>query len=629
MMKRILIFGLFFIFSQGDLIAQKVKYKELFILLQAENFVDGERYLRIFIDNEPDHPNANYYMGVMLQQKLEGIDMLRETERYGAVADSSINYYQKSLQLITEKEVKKHDDDYYVMHSRRNKRTGKYEVSISDVHLGIEQRIKAVEQDKENSLMLKGLIKDSEQYYASGQEIYALLANSYSSSNDLCLMSDQTTEDLLADLMREYDSAVFKIEKYSGILGKSNYLTQKTIEDFPNQGLDSADFLAEPIELWDYKHWSAGLLSSINQDIIPIREKLLIHDREISDVYEQCITDSVDVRPRAFELAATYVSRDLVKYDPAPFTRMLFNYRVGELNYLSLLFLWHREVEDSVDIGYQLEFAKELDHQLGELTVLQGALSEANVEQAGKRYKMLFEDRYGGVEGMQFYLREKQVFVESQEHYMHSIIDQLNERDSRGYWQGMGIPIASGGLAMIDSLKVSFSTIHTDTLGSREYGVYGFYRHPDSTAFYSAVVPSSRTIEEVEFTPLDSVFHGVDYMRIEDEVFDLEDGGKLLVVSTNVQDDSLGLYAQTIRFNSEGVPLWNTRHTIGEMAISVLEEDGGILTVLGHGEEVLLQLDEIGQNQYVVPEVESADPGEDSTSLTMPIDTLATDSIKQ
>ena len=106
-MKHIIIVGvlLFSTFIPGK--SQKVKYKDLFILLKAENYSDGDRYLRAFLKEEPDHPSANYYMGRMLQSYLEDQDLVNNEDRIVELADSSVKYLNNALSLTTEKYVKK------------------------------------------------------------------------------------------------------------------------------------------------------------------------------------------------------------------------------------------------------------------------------------------------------------------------------------------------------------------------------------------------------------------------------------------------------------------------------------------------------------------------------------------
>ena len=106
-MKRRFLLLVFFAGLSVVSFGQKVKYKELFVLLNAKNYSDAEPYLRFFLLEEPDHPNANFHMGSLLQGSLKELNILTESELYTETADSSVFYYEKSLSYITEKDVKK------------------------------------------------------------------------------------------------------------------------------------------------------------------------------------------------------------------------------------------------------------------------------------------------------------------------------------------------------------------------------------------------------------------------------------------------------------------------------------------------------------------------------------------
>ena len=118
-------------------IAQKVKYKDLFILLKAENYEVADPYIRLFLDSKPDHPNANYHMGKMFQRYMLDEDLINHQDDVILMADSSLTFYDNALKYITEKDVKKHDDDYYAEFKRRDMRTGKFDVKFNDVQLDI------------------------------------------------------------------------------------------------------------------------------------------------------------------------------------------------------------------------------------------------------------------------------------------------------------------------------------------------------------------------------------------------------------------------------------------------------------------------------------------------------------
>ena len=98
-MKRNFLLLVFLVGCVASVSAQKVKYKDLFVLLHAGNYSDGGPYLRIVLTAEPDLPNANYQMGSMLHDELESLNILTQTEEYTKIADSSVYFYQKSLTM--------------------------------------------------------------------------------------------------------------------------------------------------------------------------------------------------------------------------------------------------------------------------------------------------------------------------------------------------------------------------------------------------------------------------------------------------------------------------------------------------------------------------------------------------
>jgi len=151
--------------------AQKIKYKDLFVLLNAKNYDQAEPFLRKFIAQEPDHPNANFNFALFYQYILSNKDILKETEDYTAYSDSAVLYFRKASELISEKEIKKHDD-YYQDYYRRDLRTGKYGVKLADVLFDIENLIEQIKAGKEGAIKLKKHFELAVQNYDSAHSIF-------------------------------------------------------------------------------------------------------------------------------------------------------------------------------------------------------------------------------------------------------------------------------------------------------------------------------------------------------------------------------------------------------------------------------------------------------------------------
>src|SRR5690242_3263102 len=125
MAKVALIKALLLCFLFSSTYGQKIKYKEIWGLLNTKQYESAEPFLKRYLKENTDNPNAYLYMGIIFQEKSAKDDVLKQTVRGIANMDSAILYYDKAYKSITEKEVKR-NDEYYAMYNRRDLRTGEF-----------------------------------------------------------------------------------------------------------------------------------------------------------------------------------------------------------------------------------------------------------------------------------------------------------------------------------------------------------------------------------------------------------------------------------------------------------------------------------------------------------------------
>src|SRR5258706_4920159 len=154
--------------------AQKVKYKDLIVLLTSKQYDKAEPFLKRYLRENDDNPNAYLFMGITFQEKTLREDPLLHTALLCGTIDSALLNYDKAYQTITEKELRK-NDEYYEPYMRRDLRTGKFVIKLSDVQLDIENRIRALKEKKDRVKLLKNYFEESSDKYAKANAKYKSL----------------------------------------------------------------------------------------------------------------------------------------------------------------------------------------------------------------------------------------------------------------------------------------------------------------------------------------------------------------------------------------------------------------------------------------------------------------------
>ena len=68
--NRLILVALISFLSCPFLLAQKVKYKDLIVLLTSKQYEKAEPFLKRYLKENDDNPNAYLYMGIVFQEKV-------------------------------------------------------------------------------------------------------------------------------------------------------------------------------------------------------------------------------------------------------------------------------------------------------------------------------------------------------------------------------------------------------------------------------------------------------------------------------------------------------------------------------------------------------------------------------
>lgn len=377
--------------------SQKVKYKDLLVLLNAKQYEQAEPFLKRYLAEEDGNASAYLFMGIIYQEKSAKNDPLKQTDILISNIDSAILFYEKALPKITEKDIKKNDENY-TMYTRRDLRTGEFGIKLSDIQLDIDSRTKALKERKERVSSLKKYFQQTEAQYIRASNIYKKLQNRFATKKELYLQSDDNIILELDQLASTFDSSQVSFKNYKTItsaLGKTGYnqtIDLQEIKDFKKEGSSVSDFMADDLKLWDYTEWAKKTVRIIRDEVYPLRKELLVFDSEINKMREKINKDSIPVNVE--ELSKNNVFTDLKKWDSNPMPSALFLMKISELNYTSDV-MTEARLKSSDNISKKINLIKRQQGLLIHLDSLSNAMLNRDWDKDAINYKDFVASAYG------------------------------------------------------------------------------------------------------------------------------------------------------------------------------------------------------------------------------------------
>lgn len=430
MVRSALVIIFAFAFFTSSL-GQKVKYKDLFILLNAKQYEQAEPFLRKYLQENDDNPNAFLFMGLIFQDKAANNDVLKHTEILVGNLDSAVLFYDKAYKDIDEKEVKR-NDEYYQAYNRRDLRTGKFGVKLSDVQFDLEKRMEALRARKQLVIDLKKEYTNSESLYSKTQFLYKDIQLRYKQLKTLYLRSNDTTVTDLKRVAITFDSSMTSFKKYKEIsqnVGKTGYnqeIILKEIVNLDKDGASPSDFMSDKLELWDYKKWAESAIGNIEKEIIPMRENLISYDIEVNKLREKIRIDSVSVKNDLIKLVDKMLYTQLKKYDNDPMPMDIFGMKIAELEYLSEL-INHKAYSDSTDVKLHVQLTTNELKEINVLDSLAGKLESRDFAEDAKDYSYFIVNAYGTPTVLKSLVKTTKDFAEREKKRKEEELNLYNE----------------------------------------------------------------------------------------------------------------------------------------------------------------------------------------------------------
>jgi hypothetical protein len=456
---------------------KKIKYKDIFGLLNVKQYEQAEPFLKSYLKETDDNPNAYLFMGIIYQEKSGQDDVLKQTSLAIAHMDSAIQFFKKAHETINDKEIKR-NDEFYQSYNRRDLRTGDFGVKLSDIQFDLEKRMEGLREKIDRVKMIKHYFVLADTLYRKSAALYRGIHSPFENEKEFYLRADESTIKSLNALALRFDSCVKAFEQYRGSLstvGKTGYapaMTKNEIKDFKKDGAGSADFYKDDLQVWDYKMFAQKAKQSIETDIFPLLEHLISYDVEINKLREKLNTDSVSVRSDLTKLIDKLLLGQLKKYDPQPLPMDVFSVKIADLDYKSIL-LENKPLRDSVNLHLQLDMAKRALKSVKHLDSITARLLSRDIDYEIRNYNYFVTNTYSNGTVLKSFIKVVKDYAEREKKIREAI---LQEKQNSLQWMVVdsdSIPLfmqANGkkykplavveekytaGLSITDSLKVS------------------------------------------------------------------------------------------------------------------------------------------------------------------------------
>ncbi|MFM8851441.1 MAG: hypothetical protein ACKOE5_13735 [Cytophagales bacterium] len=482
-------------------VAQKVKYKDLVVWLNARQFEKAEPFLKRYLKETNDNPSAFLFMGILFQEKAMNNDVLKNTDQIVTQCDSAVMFLDKAYNMVTEKELRK-NDDYYQMYSRRDLRTGEFGVKLSDVRLDLENRVTSLKDRKDKVKIAKNSFLACERQYGSAVKIFVDLRSSYGSDKEFLLRSNDAMGTNLEKLIVYFDSTMASLNTFKAALkkiGKTPYnpiVDIREIANFKQDGSTDANFLEDDLKLWNYKQWATTALEKIKTEIIPLRESLIAYDISLNKLRDKCVRDSVSIHNELRSLPDNLVYAQAKKYDADPLPLAMFDMKRAELEYLSDKIRF-KPLRDSINLKIRLNALKIELTNVKKIDSIATSILERNMDNELLNFEHFVSNAFGNnavlishINSMQgFAQREKQKKEIEWESTMQASKWLISGTDSIPIFNETNRDLPFKPLAVVED-KFTVGLLYKDSLATGYFYSITPSRVPDQKVVFAIDQPN-------------------------------------------------------------------------------------------------------------------------------------------
>lgn len=564
---------LFFLPTQ----AQKLKYKDIFPLLDAKNYDEGVPKLNRFLNDSKnaEHANSHLQKGLYYEYLIEGYNLIADSSLLLNHIDSSVIFLSRAKALITEKELKK-KDEYYQAFYRRDLRSGEFGIKVSDVHLDIEKKMQKLRKLKKNaSIIYQSLIIANNDYTTSNEEFRHLATTAASEEEFMLLATDEQIASL-DDFIKRGDNVKKAFEDIRQavsvirVKGYSPELEIIPINDFLVDGKTNTNIYENDVKVWDYGTWAEGTKRRIRRDILRMRDQLKSVYLDLNAQNEKVKSGSGITYDELSPSLDENLVKTLREFDGNPLPEKLLNILIEDTKYRYLTNTsLNTELANENNVTYQLSITDSLNSLVNDIIQQVTFLTEPAITDATRKYFNFLKENYGGDFGLLKYKERVQKKYEKAQEKWSEKYKYWYEKSKWGVSPDAmdSIYLIAKSDSLYESIPLSkYYTIAVDSDDSSYVYAIGIEFTGDKDTGFLTKIGTDRVIQWKENFDLGKFEYSDSAILVIGKFIPTEEGSISSYIFSYVPDTPSNLIV--VNANKSGGINWNNELTINRPPIT-------------------------------------------------------------
>ncbi|MEQ6167755.1 hypothetical protein AAOE16_11235 [Ekhidna sp. MALMAid0563] len=177
-------------------------------------------------------------------------------------------------------------------------------------------------------------------HYLKAREGFIDINTSADNLRQLFLKADDSLKTAVKAVGVSFDSSMYHIDIYRDIYQKLPYKKKRKvniiklkIDHFRMNGITPANFLADDIEVWDYKEWSNRFLELLKEEVDGLHEEIITAYKFFIATNEKMISGEDCIQAELDDLKFQRIINLITKYDNESVLIDIFQYLIAKLEY--------------------------------------------------------------------------------------------------------------------------------------------------------------------------------------------------------------------------------------------------------------------------------------------------------